>query len=161
MISDSVFTEGVIFLSCLITQSTLKLLGTLQSWMFSILIEPTSSQAGEVTQLARFPWRFLPSMLSELLHYRHLVLSSRVITFVTITQPGFMLYTFMHSKSIFLSAFFITWVAFQRRFLQLFVIYNEVRSQSTIFGTYILAWVTFLMSLVLCQSLCFGSRVSL
>ena len=64
----------------------------------------TSSQAGEVTQLAEFPWRFLPSMLSELVHYKHLVLSARVITFVTITQLGFMLHAFMHSKSIFLGA---------------------------------------------------------
>ena len=44
----------------------------------------TSSQAGEVTQLAEFPWRFLPSMLSELVHYKHLVLSARVITFVLV-----------------------------------------------------------------------------
>ena len=51
-----------------------------------------SSQAGEVTPFAEFPWRFLTSMLSELLHYRHLVLSVRVFSFVTITQFGFMLH---------------------------------------------------------------------
>ena len=62
----------------------------------------TSSQAGEVTQLAEFPWRFLPSMLSELVYYKHLVLSERVITFVAITQLGFMLHALMHSKSAFL-----------------------------------------------------------
>ena len=66
---------------------------------------------GEVTQLAEFPWRFLPSMLSELAHYRHLVFSARVITFVTITQLGFMLHAFMHFKSIFLGACVIKWVA--------------------------------------------------
>ena len=49
----------------------------------------TSSQAGEVTQLAELPWRFLPYMLSELVHYKHLVLSAKVITFVTITQHCF------------------------------------------------------------------------
>ena len=78
--------------------------------MFSILMKPeaTSSQEGEVTQLTEFPWRFLPSMLSELVHYRHLVFSARVITFVTITQLGFMLHAFMHSKSIFLGACVIT-----------------------------------------------------
>ena len=78
--------------------------------MFSFLMKPeaTSSQAGEVTQLAEFPWRFVPSMLSELVHYKHLVLSERVITFVTITQLGFMLHALMHSKSIFLGACAIT-----------------------------------------------------
>ena len=94
--------------------------------------EATRSQAGEVSQLAQFSWRFLPSMLSELLHYRHLVLSARVITFVTITQLDFMLHAFMHSKSIFLGACVITWVTFQRCFLQLFMIYIEVRSKSTL-----------------------------
>ena len=123
--------------------------------------EATSSQAGEVTQLAEFPWRFLPSMLSELVHYRHLVFSARVITFVIITQLGFVLHTFMHFKRIFLGACVITWVAFQRHFFQLFLIYIEVRSQSTIFGIYILASVTFLLSLVLRQSLLYGSCVSL
>ena len=77
--------------------------------MFSILMTPeaTSSQAGEVTQLAEFPGS-LPSMLSELVHYKHLVLCERKITFVTITQLGFMLHAFMHSKSIFLGACVIT-----------------------------------------------------
>ena len=78
--------------------------------MFSVLIKPeaTSSMSGEVTQLAEFDWRFLPSMLSELVHYRHLDFGARVITFVTITQLGFMLHAFMHSKSIFLGACVIT-----------------------------------------------------
>ena len=78
--------------------------------MFSILMKPEaiSSEAGEVTQLAEFHWRFLPSILSELVHYKHLVLSARVITFVTITQLGFILYAFMHSKGIFLGACVIT-----------------------------------------------------
>ena len=100
-------------------------------------------------------------MLSELAHYRHLVFSARVITFVTITQLGFMLHAFVHYKSIFLGACAITWVAFQHPFLQLFVISIEVRSQSTLFGTYILASVTFLLSLVLHQSLLYDSCVSL
>ena len=110
MLSDSVLTEGVIFLSCVITQSTLKLLRTLWSLTSSILMKPkaTSSQAGEVTQLAEFPWRFLPYMLSELVHYRHLVFSARVITFVTFTQLGFVLHTFMNFKRIFLGACVIT-----------------------------------------------------
>ena len=58
--------------------------------MFSILMKPeaTSSQAGEVTQLAEL---FMPSMLSELVHYKQPILSARVITFVTITQLGLML----------------------------------------------------------------------
>ena len=78
--------------------------------MFSILMKPeaTSSQAGEVTQLTEFPWRFLPSMLFEPVRYKHLVLSERVTTFVTITQLGFMFYAFMHSKSIILGACVIT-----------------------------------------------------
>ena len=63
--------------------------------------------SGEVTQSAEFPWRVLPSMLSEPVHYRHLVFSASVITFVT-TQLGFMLHAFMHSKSIFLGACVIT-----------------------------------------------------
>ena len=75
--------------------------------------EATSSQAGEVTQLAEFPWRFLPYMLSELVHYKHLVLSARVITLVTLTQLGFMLHAFMHSRSIFLGActcYHMSWI---------------------------------------------------
>ena len=64
--------------------------------------EAISSQVGEVTKFAEFPWSFLTSILSEFVHYRHLVLSVRVFTFVTITQFGFMLHGFMHSKSIFL-----------------------------------------------------------
>ena len=64
--------------------------------------EATSSQTGEVTQLAEFPWRFLPSMLSQLVHYRHLVLSARVITLVTITQLCFMPYTLKHLRVSFL-----------------------------------------------------------
>jgi len=131
--------------------------------MFSVLMKPeaTSSLSGEVTQLAEFTWRFLPSMLSELVHYRHLVFSARVITFVTITQLGFVLHTFMHFKRIFLGGCVITWVAYQHCFLQLFGIYIEVRSQSTLFGTYILVSVTFLLFLVLYQSLLYGSCVSL
>ena len=70
--------------------------------------EATSSQAGEVTQLAEFPWRFLPYILSELVHYKHLVLGARVTTFVTLTQLCFMLHAFVHSKSIFLGACVIT-----------------------------------------------------
>ena len=125
--------------------------------MSSILMRPeaTSSQAGEVTQLSGFPWRFLPSLLSEFVHYRHLFLSARVIRFVTITQVGFMCHIFMHSKSIFVGACVITWVVFKHRFLQIFVISIEVLSQSTLFGTYRLASVTYLLSLVLCQSLFF------
>ena len=123
--------------------------------------EATSSLSGEVTQLAEFPWRFLPSMLSELVHYRHLVFSARVITFVTITQLGLVLHTFMHFKRIFLGAWVITWVPFQCPFLQLFVSSIEVRSQSTLFGTYIVASVTFLLSLVLRQSLLYDSCVYL
>ena len=98
--------------------------------MLSILLKPeaTSSPAGEVTHLAEFPWRLLSSMVSELVRYKHLVLSERVITFVTITQLGF---------------------------LQLFVIYIEVRSQSILFGAYILASVTYLLSLR--QTLLYGS----
>ena len=46
-------------------------------------------------------------MLSELVHY-NLVLSARGITFVTITQLGFVLHTFMHFESIFLGACVIT-----------------------------------------------------
>ena len=67
----------------------------------------------------------------------------------------------MHSKSIFLGVCVITWVAFQCCFLQLFVISIEVRSQSTLLGTDILASVTFLLSLVLHQSLLCGSYVFL
>ena len=71
--------------------------------MFSIFKKPeaTSSQAGEVTQLPEFPWMLLPSMLSELVDYKHLVLSARVNTFITIIQPSFILQAFMHSKSKF------------------------------------------------------------
>ena len=65
-------------------------------------------QAGEATQLAEFPWRFLLSMLSELVHDKHLILGARVITFFTSTQLGFMLHAFMHFKSIFLGACVIT-----------------------------------------------------
>ena len=61
-------------------------------------------------------------MLSELVDYKHLVLSARVNTFITIIQPGFMLHTFMHSKSKFggksfkklNSAEFMEFVFFQR-----------------------------------------------
>ena len=76
--------------------------------MFNILMKPEaiSSQAGEVTHFAEFPWRFLTSMLSEL--YRHLILSARVFTIVTITRFGFMLHAFIHSKSIFLGGCVIT-----------------------------------------------------
>ena len=125
--------------------------------MFSILIKPgaTISQAGEVTQ----PWRFLPSLFSELVHYRHLALSARVIGFVTITQGGFMRHAFMHSKSIFDGACVITIIVFQRRFLQLFVIFIKV-SQDTLFGTWS---CIFCLSVCLsvCQSLLCGSCVSL
>ena len=78
--------------------------------MFNILMKPETitSQAGEVTQFAEFSWRFLNSILSELVHYWHLVLSSIVFTFVTIIQFGFMLHAFMHSKSIFLFGCVIT-----------------------------------------------------
>ena len=55
-----------------------------------------------------FPWRFLPYMLSELVHCKHLVLCARKITFVTIIQLCFMLHPFVHSKSIFLGACVIT-----------------------------------------------------
>ena len=70
--------------------------------------EATISQAGEVTQLAEFSWRFLPYMLSELVHYKHLALSARVITIDKITLLAFVLHAFMHHKSIFLSACVIT-----------------------------------------------------
>ena len=46
-------------------------------------------------------------MLSQLVHYRHLILSARVITLVINTQLCFMPYALMHSKSIFLGACFI------------------------------------------------------
>ena len=81
-------------------------------------------------------------MLSELVHYKHLNISARVITFITITQHAFVLYAFMHSKSIFLCACVITRVAFKCPFLQLFVISIKVRSQSILFGTHVLALVT-------------------
>ena len=47
MVSNYVFTEGVFFQSCVITQSTLKLLRTLYFIMLSILMKckATSSQA--------------------------------------------------------------------------------------------------------------------
>ena len=78
--------------------------------MFSIFMKPeaTSSQAGEVTQLAEFPWKLWPSMLSELVHYKHQVLTARVITFDKITLLAFVLHAFMHYMSIFLSACVIT-----------------------------------------------------
>ena len=78
--------------------------------MFSIFMKPeaTSSHADEVTQLAEFPWMFFSSMLSELMHYKHLVLSARVITFDKITLLACVLNAFMHYKSIFLSACVIT-----------------------------------------------------
>ena len=78
--------------------------------MFSIFMksEATSSQKGEITQLAEFPWSFLPSMLSELMHYKHLALSARVITFDKITLLAFVLHPFMHYKSTFVSACVIT-----------------------------------------------------
>ena len=113
------------FWSSVITQITLRLLSTLHSWRLSIFMKPeaTSSQAGQVTHLTEFPWRFLPSMLSELMHYKHLVLSATVITFEKKNSLlAFVLYAFIHSKSIFLSACVITWVTFQRCFLQLCVI---------------------------------------
>ena len=117
-------------------------------------------EAGEVTQFAEIPWSFLTSILSELVQYRHLVLSARVFTFVTITQFGFMLHAFRHSKSIFLGGCVNSWVAYQHRFLQLFGIYIKVFSQSTLFGTYILISVIFLLFLVLYQSLLYVSCVS-
>ena len=107
-----------------------------------------------------FSLRFLPSMLSELVHYKHLVLSAGVITIVTISQLAFVLHSFMHSKSIFLEACVITCVAFQHCFLQLFVISIKVRSQSNFFGTYLLSSVTikvFLFVLSLRQILVYGS----
>ena len=56
--------------------------------MFSILMKPeaTSSQAGEVTQFAEFPWSFLPPMLSELVHYKQVVLSARVVKFLPLIK---------------------------------------------------------------------------
>ena len=65
----------------------------------------------------------------------------------------------MHSKSIFLGGCVITWVAYQLPFLQLFWIYILVRSQSTLFGKYILVSVTFLLFLVLYQFLPYGSII--
>jgi hypothetical protein len=70
--------------------------------------EAANSQAGEIIELAKFPWMFLPSIIYKLVYYRHLILNARVITFVTITQLAFMLQAFMHSKSIFLGACVIT-----------------------------------------------------
>ena len=67
-------------------------------------------QAGEVTQLPQCPGRFLPSMLYELVHYSHLVLSAIVITFVTIIQLGFILHAFIHSESTFLCTCVITFL---------------------------------------------------
>ena len=162
MLSDDVFTEGVTFKLCNHIKLTLTLKDplVLNVQQFD-KPEATSSQAGEVTQLTEFPWRFFPSILSELVYYGHLVLSERVITFVTISQLVFMLNAFMHSKSTFLGACFITWVAFHLCFLHLYVICFEVRSHSKLFGTYILAAVTFLLSLDLRQPLLYGSYVSL
>ena len=97
-------------------------------------------------------------MLSELMHYKHHILSAKITTFVTITKLGLMVCAFMHSTSIFLGACIIPWVAFQFRFLQLFMISIKVHSQITLLGTYILAWVTFLLSL--CQTLLNGSCAS-
>ena len=54
------------------------------------------------------------SMLSELVHYKHLVLSAKVITFEKNSLLAFVLHAHIHSKRIFLSACVITWVAFQR-----------------------------------------------
>ena len=68
---------------------------------------------------AEFAQMFLPSMLDELVHYKHLVLSAREIIFITIPHLGFMLQTFMHPKSIFLGTCVITRVTFKRCFLQL------------------------------------------
>ena len=81
-------------------------------------------------------------MLFELVHYKHLNISARVITFVTITQHDFVLYAFTHYKSIFLCSCVITQVTFKCPFLQLFVISIKVRSQSILFGTHVLALVT-------------------
>jgi hypothetical protein len=105
--------------------------------MFSIFMKPEAT----ISQ-AEFQWNILPSMLSELVHYKHLNISARVITFVTITQHAFVLYAFMHYKSIFLCSCVITQVAFKCPFLQLFVISIKVRSQSILFGTHVLALVT-------------------
>ena len=77
------------FWICVITQITLNPLGTVHSWRLSIFMKPeaTSNQAGQVTHLKEFPWRFGPSMLSEHMHYKHLVLTttclcaSRLYTF--------------------------------------------------------------------------------
>ena len=71
--------------------------------MFIILLKPeaTCSQAGEVTQSHRVSLEVLALHASELVHYKHLDLNERLITFVKITQHKFMLHAFMHSKSIF------------------------------------------------------------
>ena len=56
--------QGYLFMSMYAMRghNTLLLLRTLQSWLFSISMKPesTSSQAGEVTQLAEFSWWFFP-----------------------------------------------------------------------------------------------------
>jgi hypothetical protein len=72
-----------------------------------------------------------------------------------------MRHAFIHSKSSFVGACVITWVLFQHNFLQLFVISIEVLSHITPFGKYRLTSVTFLLSLVLRQSLLYGSCLSL
>ena len=60
-------------------------------FIISMKSEAANSQAGEIIQLAEFPWRFLSSNIYNFVYYRHLILNARVITFVTITQLGFML----------------------------------------------------------------------
>ena len=121
--------------------------------MLSIFMNPeaTSSQTGEATQLAEFPWRFLPSMLSEFMYYKHFALSARVITF----DKLFYLRLCFTPLCIIRVSFL---VLSKHCFLQLFVTSVEVHSQSILFDTYILASVTIkgyiihtLLYLCLCQ----------
>ena len=108
--------------------------------------EATSSQADEVTQLSSHS--FLGGSCPQCFLNLCITGTLFLVQEITISQLGFMLHAFRHSKSIFLGACIITWVSSQHCFLLLFVIYIEVRSQSTNCCTYILTLVTFLLSLV-------------
>ena len=116
--------------------------------MVSILMkhEATSSQADEVTQLAQFPWRFLPSMLSKLLHYMHFVLSVRKITFtpLSILRVSFLVHVFSHESHSNVVSSTSLW----------FIL--KYASRVPFFVTYILTPVTYFLYLVLCQSLLYG-----
>ena len=131
--------------------------------MFSISIKPEviSSQVSEITQLTEFPWRFLPSMLSELVHYSTLFLVQEkshlshwlnlalCLPCLCIVRLFFLVHVLSHELHFNVVSSSSLGIAI------------EVRSQSTLFGTYILTSVMFLLSLVWSQSLLYGSYVSL